>query len=121
MRLAATGCFFPTVRQPVALPFVLLFVAEFYDLRQHLRANPDGSSRCTICNLLFKNMTTGRQHFKIAHEPPEYYQCCFCQKVLRTKIIFRSHIYQKHGVRGRDIVNSYGQRVDPPEGSEGTF
>jgi hypothetical protein len=47
------------------------------------------------------------------HEPPEYFECCLCKKVIKTSIMFRSHIYQKHGIRGKDIVNSYGQRIEP--------
>jgi hypothetical protein len=81
----------------------------------HLRLNPDGSCLCSTCNLIFKNPTTARQHVKIVHEPPEYFECCLCQKVVNTSILFRSHIYQKHGIRGRDIVNSYGRRIGPLE------
>ena len=95
----------------------LLFcsIPESYYFCLHLHENPDGGCRCTTCNQLFKSRTTARQHIRICHIPPEFYECCLCKKVLKSKIMFRSHVYSAHEIRGRDIVNSYGQRVHPPQ------
>ena len=42
---------------------------------------------------------------------PEYVQCCLCQKVLKSKYNFRVHINTTHGIRGKQLLEKYGQIV----------
>ena len=97
---------------------LLFFLFSLLDLfSTHLWFNADGSTRCVTCGNMFKNPTTAKNHVKIVHGPPEFYECCLCKQVINSKIMFRMHVFRKHGVRGKDILNTYGRRVDAPDGA----
>ena len=72
-----------------------------------------GRCRCIPCDRVFSSWTTGRQHLEILHpDNPEYYECNICQKVIKSKRLFRNHIGSKHKIRGRNIVSYYGRQVE---------
>ena len=84
------------------------------NVQDHLHYTPDGRVRCVTCNTLFKNATTARQHVKLAHQPQEWYECCFCKAVIRGKLYFSQHIGKKHFKGGQKVVESYGKLVPAP-------
>ena len=72
----------------------------------------NGRCRCIPCDRLFSSWTTARQHLEILHpDNPEYYECTICQKVIKSKRLFRNHIGSKHKIRGKNIVSYYGRQV----------
>ena len=75
-----------------------------------------GQVRCITCNTMFKNKTTAVQHHKLSHQPQEWYECCFCKKVVRGRLYFSQHIGKQHFKGGLNVVESYGKRVLPPAG-----
>jgi len=75
-----------------------------------------GQVRCVTCNTMFKNKTTAFQHHKLSHQPQEWYECCFCKKVVRGRLYFSQHIGKQHFKGGLKVVESYGKRVPPPPG-----
>ena len=84
-------------------------------VQEHLHYTPDeGRVRCVTCNTMFKNATTARQHIKLAHQPQEWYECCFCKAVIRGRLYFSQHIGKKHFKGGTKVVESYGKLVPAP-------
>lgn len=81
----------------------------------HLIKLPDGKVRCTLCNSIYSCLVSARAHTVRVHEQPEYFECCFCKKIFRTKLNFRSHLNLSHGVKGSNLVASYGRLVDEAE------
>ena len=84
-------------------------------LLQHLIKLEGGKVRCTLCNSLYSCLVSARAHTVRVHEQPEYFECCFCKKIFRTKLNFRSHLNLSHGVKGSNLVASYGRLVDEAE------
>ena len=82
---------------------------------QHLIKLEGGKVRCTLCNSLYSCLVSARAHTVRVHEQPEYFECCFCKKIFRTKLNFRSHLNLSHGVKGSNLVASYGRLVDETE------
>lgn len=82
---------------------------------QHLIKLEGGKVRCTLCNSLYSCLVSARAHTVRVHEQPEYFECCFCKKIFRTKLNFRSHLNLSHGVKGSNLVASYGRLVDEAE------
>ena len=84
---------------------------------QHLHYIPGSNQvRCVTCNTMFGSKTTAKQHIKLVHQPQEWYECCFCKKVVRGRLYFSQHIGKKHFKGGQRVVESYGKRVPPPPG-----
>ena len=84
---------------------------------QHLHFVPStGQVRCITCNTMFRNSATAKQHINLAHKPQEWYECCFCKKVVRGRLYFSQHIGKRHFKGGQKVVESYGKRVAPPPG-----
>ena len=81
----------------------------------HLVKIEGGKVRCTLCNSLYSCLVSARAHTIRVHEQPEYFECCFCKKIFRTKLNFRSHLNLSHGVKGSNLVASYGRLVDVAE------
>lgn len=85
------------------------------DRYNHLVKIEGGKVRCTLCNSLYSCLVSARAHTIRVHEQPEYFECCFCKKIFRTKLNFRSHLNLSHGVKGSNLVASYGRLVDVAE------
>jgi len=81
----------------------------------HLIKLEDGKVRCTLCNSIYSCLVSARAHTVRVHEQPDYFECCFCKRIFRTKLNFRSHLNLSHGVKGSNLVASYGRLVDPNE------
>ena len=81
----------------------------------HLIKLEDGKVRCTLCNSIYSCLVSARAHTVRVHEQPDYFECCFCKRIFRTKLNFRSHLNLSHGVKGSNLVASYGRLVDPSE------
>ena len=81
----------------------------------HLEKLEGGKVRCNLCNSLYSCLVSARAHTIRVHEQPEYFECCFCKKIFRTKLNFRSHLNLSHGVKGSNLVASYGRLVDVAE------
>jgi hypothetical protein len=77
----------------------------------HLVKLSDGRSRCDLCNKLFASWGNAVNHSQRLHEESESYECCICKKVIRNKLSFRTHINMAHGIRGKNLVKSYGKLV----------
>jgi len=84
----------------------------------HLMKLEDGKVRCTLCNSVYSCLVSARAHTIRVHEHPEYYECCFCKRIFRTKLNFRSHLNLSHGVKGSNLVASYGRLIDVGEFTE---
>ena len=84
------------------------------DSGQYLTTFDDGTCRCMICNTLFRCRSIAYVHFERAHQTPEFVECCLCKKVIKNKYNFRVHINLTHGIRGKQILEKYGQIVSQP-------
>ena len=94
-------------------------VAPSSDGEEHLHYVPgSGQVRCITCNTMFSSKTSAKQHIKLVHQPQEWYECCFCKKVVRGRLYFSQHIGKKHFKGGQRVVESYGKRVPPPPGEQ---
>ena len=101
----------------ITSPIRLLLADEYFssaDMSTSLITLPDGSCRCIVCNDLFRCRTNARVHFERAHAAPEYYECCFCKRVVKSKYNFRVHVNMTHGVRGKNTLEQYGKIVSGP-------
>jgi uncharacterized C2H2 Zn-finger protein len=78
----------------------------------HLIKLEDGKVRCTLCNSVYSCLVSARAHTIRVHEHPEYFECCFCKRIFRTKLNFRSHLNLSHGIKGSNLVAQYGKLVD---------
>ena len=86
---------------------------------EHLHYIPgSGQVRCITCNTMFSSKTSAKQHIKLVHQPQEWYECCFCKKVIRGRLYFSQHIGKRHFKGGQRVVESYGKRVPPPPGEQ---
>ena len=97
-------------------------VAPSSDGEEHLHYVPgSGQVRCITCNTMFSSKTSAKQHIKLVHQPQEWYECCFCKKVIRGRLYFSQHIGKRHFKGGQRVVESYGKRVPPPPGEQQTL
>ena len=71
----------------------------------------DGRVKCNLCAKVLSNAKTAKQHTASMHEAPEYFECVLCKRVFNNRPNFRGHINHSHGIRGRDLVGSYGRAV----------
>jgi len=78
----------------------------------HLIKLEDGKVRCALCNSVYSCLVSARAHTIRVHEHPEYFECCFCKRIFRTKLNFRSHLNLSHGIKGSNLVAQYGKLVD---------
>ena len=92
-------------------PVAVIFAEPTYGgVDEGVVALPFNQGRCTICNKVFKSLTSTRRHVKAVHEPPVEIECCFCHKVTQNVYAFRSHINLTHGISGvKDVVKNYGK------------
>jgi uncharacterized C2H2 Zn-finger protein len=78
----------------------------------HLIKLDDGKVRCNLCNSVYSCLVSARAHTIRVHEQPDYFECCFCKRIFRTKLNFRSHLNLSHGIKGSNLVAQYGKLVD---------
>ena len=81
----------------------------------HLIKLNAGKVRCTLYNLVYSCLISTRAHTIRVHEHPEYYSCCFCKRIFRTKLNFWSHLNLSHSIKGSNLVAQYGRLVDVNE------
>jgi hypothetical protein len=74
----------------------------------------DGRVQCGLCKRFFANAKCAKQHAANIHGSPEYIECLLCKKIIGSRPNFRTHI-SSHGIRGRDLVSSYGRTVSLPQ------
>jgi hypothetical protein len=74
---------------------------------------PDGRFQCGICKRFLANAKCAKQHASNVHGNPEYFECLLCKKIFGNRPNFRAHV-SSHGIRGRDLVGSYGRAVNVP-------
>ena len=77
----------------------------------NLKLLADGRVICNLCDKLFANFKSAKQHTTSMHEAPEYFECRLCKKVLNNKPNFRGHINYSHQIRGKDLVGTYGKPI----------
>ena len=77
----------------------------------NLKLLADGRVICNLCDKIFANFKSAKQHTTSMHEAPEYFECRLCKKVLNNKPNFRGHINHSHHIRGKDLVGTYGKPV----------
>lgn len=88
-------------------------------LKLHLiKQHSDGTDRCTCtdCDRVFSSYRSAKQHLEIVHnDNPIFYECTICHKVIKSKQMFRIHALNKHEIRGKKILLTYGKEVGEAE------
>jgi len=87
----------------------------------HLIKLEGGKVRCNLCNSVYSCLVSARAHTIRVHEHPEYYECCLCKRIFRTKLNFRSHLNLSHGIKGSNLVAQYGKLVDVNQYQEANY
>ena len=68
---------------------------------ESIRANPDGTFSCTICNAVQKHQRNLARHIQTVHEGLKPFECTVCQRCFSSKQVLKRHFQSVHEGNGK--------------------
>ena len=92
------------------------FGSKLFNPNEHVKSVEDTGDGikavCNMCNLKFRTLNGCKVHVIRIHGPQVLFECKLCSKVINCSYNLRDHLVRRHGVSGKDMIETYAKAVN---------